>query len=87
MTPGSAREKRKRREPFDWIKDGVRVMYQVSPGPQYAYAGVVDGEPRLLGEHTWVVRLREMDPRYRDGARSTVPAAACCALSPIPEPS
>lgn len=68
-----------------WIKDGVAVWYAVSPGLNYTFAGVVDGEPRLLGEHTWVVRLREMEPRYRDGARSTVPAAACFALSPRSE--
>lgn len=68
--------------PPAWIKDGARVWYQSSPGPLHRYAGTVDGEPRVLGEHTWVVHLRDMDPKYRDGARSTVPAAACDALSP-----
>ena len=32
--------------------------------PGHEFAGVVDGEPRLLGDHTWVVHLREMESRY-----------------------
>lgn len=65
-----------------WIIDGAHVWYQSSPGPEHRYAGVVDGTPRLLGGHTWVVRLRHMDPRYRNGDRTTVPAAACHCLEP-----
>ena len=62
----------------DWIVPGVPVWYASSPGDEYA--GVVDSEPRLLGGHTWVVNLREMEPRYRNGSRTTVPAAACHAI-------
>jgi len=65
-----------------WIVDGAPVWYEASPHPGWTFAGVVDGEPRLLGGHTWVVPLREMEPRYRDGKRSTVPAAACGSLRP-----
>lgn len=35
-----------------------------------------------MGGHTWVVRLREMESRYRNGERSSVPAAACDCLTP-----
>lgn len=68
----------------EWIRDGVRVWYQAWPDDSGAgtFAGTIDGEPWLLGDHTWVVHLREMEPRYRDGARSTVKAAACQRLRP-----
>jgi len=68
-------------EQFAWVRDGVPVWYQSSPGPEYRYAGVVDGEPRQLGGGTWVVHLREMERRYRNGERSTVPAASLEAIS------
>jgi hypothetical protein len=42
--------------------------------------GVVDGTPRLLGGHTWVVNLRDMEADYH-GGRGTVPAAACHCLT------
>lgn len=64
----------------DWIRDGVPVIYNSSPGPEHEYAGTVDGQPWLLGEHTWVVRLRDMESRYRNGERSTVSAAACSSI-------
>ncbi len=68
--------------PPEWIKDGVRVWYQTSLLRPEKYAGVVAGAPRLLNGTTWVVSLRGMDSRYREGKRSTVPAAACNALTP-----
>lgn len=42
--------------------DGLAVWY--SPSYGYAFAGIVDGEPWRLGEHTWVVHLREMEEGY-----------------------
>lgn len=63
-----------------WIQDGVRVWYRPSPGVYYA--GTVTGELFQLGEHTWCVKLRDMDPHYRNGKRSTVSAAACDCLKP-----
>jgi hypothetical protein len=71
--------------PADWIRDGALCWYQSSPGVDYRFAGVVDGRPRLLGGHTWVVKLRDMEFRYRNGERKTVPAAACDALAPREE--
>lgn len=66
-------------KPPEWIVPGNRVWYEASPGR--FYAGTIDSEPRLLGGHTWVVHLRDMDPSYRDGERSTVASAACDCLS------
>ena len=60
-----------------WIKDGALVVYESSPGRRFA--GVVDGEPRLLGGHTWCVHLKDMDHEY---GRATVKAAACDRLTP-----
>jgi len=57
-----------------WIVPGTRVVYTSSPG--HDYLGTVASEPRLLGD-VWVCNLRDMDPHYHDGKRSTVPAAAC----------
>lgn len=58
-----------------WIRPGIRVVYSSSPG--HDFLGTVATEPLLIGGVTWVVHLRDMDPHYRDGKRSTVPAAAC----------
>lgn len=67
--------------PPAWIKEGAPVWYASSPGKEHTYAGTVGGTPWLLGGHTWVVRLCKMEPRYRKGQRSYVPAAACSALT------
>jgi len=74
----------KPKKPPGWIRDGAAILYRASPAPGWTFRGVVDGEPWLLGGHTWVVRLRAMETRYRNGERSTVPAAACDALTPAP---
>ncbi len=67
--------------PAAWIHDGVAVWYERSPF--HVNAGVVNGEPRLLGTETWVVGLREMDLAYRHAeGRSTVRAVACDRLRP-----
>jgi hypothetical protein len=75
---------RKPKKPPAWIRDGAAILYRASPAPGWTFRGVVDGEPWLLSGHTWVVRLREMEKRYRNGARSTVSAAACDVLSRAP---
>lgn len=67
--------------PPSWIRDGVRVLYESSPGRQYS--GRINGEPFLLGGHTWCVNLCEMSKEYRDGQRSTVNAAACNCLTEL----
>lgn len=76
-------------EPIDappsWIRDGQPVWYASSPHPGHTYAGTVSGEPRRMGSD-WVVRLDNMDPSYRDGARNSVPAAACDCLAPRETP-
>lgn len=65
--------------PPDWMRPGATVWYYPHARSETRYAGVVESEPWDLGG-TWVVRLCEMDHAYRDGARTTVPAAACWAV-------
>jgi hypothetical protein len=65
--------------PPAWVRPGARIEYAPSPGQWFA--GTVHGEARLLGS-TWVVHLVDMDERYRDGNRLTVPAASCHCLRP-----
>ena len=77
------RRPRRVKTPPKWIKDGARVLFESVRGrPDYTYSGVVDGEPFQLGGGDWCVRLREMDPRYRNGTRSTEPAACVEFLRP-----
>jgi len=66
---------------YGWIVPGLLVRYESAPG--YVYLGVVDEHPRLLGEGAWVVRLRDMDARYRRmRGRDHAVAASCDVLSP-----
>ena len=70
-------------EPED-IRDGMEVIY--FPSPSIACHGFVDGKPWKLGGHTWVVRLKNMDPSYaaktgKLGGRDFVNAAALHRLS------
>lgn len=62
--------------------DGLLVWYAPSYG--HAFAGIVDGAPWKLGEHTWVVHLRDMEEGYGKSRgtpeRTTVKAAALTAL-------
>jgi hypothetical protein len=76
---------RAQKTPQDFIQPGALVWYESSPGRRFS--AVVDEEPWLLGGHTWVTRLRELPPEYREGKRSTVPAAACDRLAPRTEPA
>jgi hypothetical protein len=69
---------------YAWIRHGARILYWPSAIPETMYyAGTVEGVPRLLGKSSWCVRLVDMDPRYRDGKRSTVAAASCGHLAPV----
>ena len=59
----------------------MRVWYRSYPGAQ-ACAGTVDGEPWLLGGHTLVADLREMDHVCQDAYKKDhVNAAAVFALA------
>lgn len=60
----------------DHVRDGMRVRYYPSYLSNKHHHGTVKGKPWQLGGGTWVVRLENMDPTYRDGKRSYVPAAA-----------
>lgn len=51
-------------EPPAWCVDGASIWYHPIIGDPTRWAGVVDGAPRLLGGHTLVVELCEMDPAY-----------------------
>lgn len=67
----------------EWLRDGVRVWYRSYPGAQ-ACMGTVDGDPWMLGGHTLVADLREMDHVYQDAhKRAHVNAAAVFALAPM----
>lgn len=55
------------------LKDGQLVIYEV-PIDHERYAGEVDGEPWRLGKKRTVVRLKNLDRRYRQRYhRSVVP--------------
>ena len=61
------------------LKPGDPVWYMPRRGGP-RFAAVVDSQPWCLGEHTVVVRLRELGDDYREHTgrqRTTVPAAAC----------
>lgn len=62
---------------------GVKVWYYPGYGRSVRFAGVVDEEPRSIGD-TPVTRLRDMEPAYGkwrgSPERSSVPAAALFAL-------
>ena len=79
-TGGSTR----RPAPPAWIKPGVECYYQPSLGIGALYPFTVAGEPRLLGGHTWVVRLEGAGCEYRRAVndRGGVAAAACDHLLP-----
>lgn len=73
---------------FAWLKPGVPVLYESSPGRRFA--AMVDSDPRPLGGGTWVVHLSGLGDDYRAWTkrqRHTVPAAACHCLSPLPAPA
>lgn len=64
----------------EWAKPGVVVRYLPHLDDEGIwYLGVIASEPRLLGDHTWVVRLERMEARYHEG-RGSVPAARVDAL-------
>ena len=66
----------------DWVKLGTPVWYHPHlDDHETRYLGMIDGEPRLLGD-TPVVRLSRMEHAYR---RAGVPAAAVSALKPVCE--
>ena len=73
-------------EEFQWVKHGVPVWYHPSIGIARRYAATVDGHPQLLGGHdgSWVVRLVDVEPAYRNG-HGTVKAAYLGALTPREE--
>jgi hypothetical protein len=62
-----------------WMVDGAQVLYfAVFPtrGTEDVYEGEIDGEPWPIGpkQERFVVRLRNMDERYRQMySRSVVP--------------
>jgi hypothetical protein len=67
------------------LRDGDPVYYYPDGASKKKYAAVVDGFPRILGGHTPVVRLREVESRYaadchQGSNRTTVPAAAMWCL-------
>jgi len=61
------------------MKPGAKCWYSPYMHSPKRYAGVIGGEPSRLGDPDTgplVVYLRDMEPAYRDGQRTTVPAAA-----------
>lgn len=62
-----------------WMVPGAACWYAPHMGSPKRYAGYVGSFPWRLGDPATgalVVNLRDMEPAYRDGARTTVPAAA-----------
>lgn len=65
--------------PPAWMVPGAACWYAPHMDSPKRYAGYIAGPPRRLGDPetgALVVNLRDMELAYRDGVRSTVPAAA-----------
>ncbi len=69
----------------DDIKPGTPVWYEgVNGRAEHTYAAVVDTEPWMLGGHTLVCHLRELDDRFaaRNHGSRRVAAASVLHLRP-----
>lgn len=64
---------------YAWIKSGSKVYYHPIINENERFAGVVVGEPYLLGGHTWVVQLDHMEQSYTDWRKgaATKPGPVC----------
>lgn len=69
-----------------FLKPGQPVWYYPDTGSRRAFAAVIAGEPRKLGDE-WVVRLEGLGPKYGEAChggkeRTSVPSADRLALRP-----
>lgn len=70
-------------EEHQWIREGALAWYDCHDGHRPPYPAIVLGNPYLLGEHTWCVRLYVDSYEYAEmkGGRWAIPDPACARLT------